>query len=86
MANVERLRTVEQQISSTVDEITKDFKDRIQLILSDNQLLPSNSLYENRTEKHRLILAQVPHTLAPSTLFKDGQQMTSDAFFEEMNV
>lgn len=33
-----------------------------------------------------MILAQVPHTLAPSTLFKDGQQMSSDAFFEEMNV
>lgn len=31
-------------------------------------------------------LAQVPQTLAPSTLFKDGQQMTSEAFFEEMNV
>lgn len=31
-------------------------------------------------------LAQVPHTLAPSTLIKDGQQMSSEAFFEEMNV
>ncbi|CAF0859728.1 unnamed protein product [Rotaria sordida] len=69
MANIERLRNVEQCITSTVDEITNEFKQRIQSILSDNQLL----------------LTQVPHTLAPSTLFKDGQQMTSEAFFDEMN-
>ncbi|CAF3431042.1 unnamed protein product [Rotaria sp. Silwood1] len=69
MANIERLRNVEQQITCTVDEITNEFKQRIQSILSDNQLL----------------LTQVPHTLAPSTLFKDGQQMTSEAFFDEMN-
>lgn len=43
MANIERLRTVERQITSNVDEIAKDFKDRIQWILSNNQLLPSNS-------------------------------------------
>ncbi|CAF3793426.1 unnamed protein product [Adineta steineri] len=69
MANIERIRNVEQQITSSVDEITNNFKQRIQSILSDNQLL----------------LTQVPHTLAPSTLFKDGQQMTSEAFFDEMN-
>lgn len=89
MANIERIRNTEQQITSTVDEMTNDFKERIQSILSDNKLLLSN------TEKHFLsfnkrkissYLAQVPHTLAPSTLFKDGQQMTSEAFFDEMNV
>ncbi|CAF3314623.1 unnamed protein product [Rotaria socialis] len=69
MANIERLRTVEQQITSTVDEITNEFKQRIQSVLSNNQLL----------------LTQVPHTLAPSTLFKDGQHMSSEAFFDEMN-
>ncbi|CAF0799877.1 unnamed protein product [Adineta steineri] len=69
MANIERIRNVEQQITSSVDEITNNFKQSIQSILSDNQLL----------------LTQVPHTLAPSTLFKDGQQMTSEAFFDEMN-
>lgn len=69
MANIERIRNVEQQITSTVDQMTNDFKERMQTILSDNQLL----------------LTQVPHTLAPSTLFKDGQQMSSEAFFDEMN-
>ncbi|CAF1588157.1 unnamed protein product [Adineta ricciae] len=69
MANIERLRNVEQQITSTVDEFTNDFKQRMQTILSQNQLL----------------LTQVPQTLAPSTLFKDGQQMSSEAFFDEMN-
>ncbi|CAF4966168.1 unnamed protein product, partial [Rotaria magnacalcarata] len=39
MANIERLRTVEQQITSTVDEITNEFKQRIQSVLSNNQLL-----------------------------------------------
>jgi hypothetical protein len=42
MANIERLRNVEQQITSTVDEATNNFKQRIQSILSDNQLLLSN--------------------------------------------
>ncbi len=42
MANIERLRTVEQQITFTVDEITNNFKERIQSILSENQLLLSN--------------------------------------------
>lgn len=86
MANIERLRNVEQQISSTVEETTKNFQERIQSILSENQLLPSKSPSLQHEDIHSFILAQVPHTLAPSTLFKDGQQMTSDAFFEEMNV
>ena len=47
MANIERLRNVEQQITSTVDEFTNDFKQRMQTILSQNQLLLS--------EKKRLI-------------------------------
>jgi hypothetical protein len=42
MANIERLRNVEQQITSTVDEITNNFKQCIQSILSENQLLLSN--------------------------------------------
>jgi regulator of replication initiation timing len=42
MANIERLRNVDQQITSTVDEITNNFKQRIQSILSENQLLLSN--------------------------------------------
>jgi len=42
MANIERIRNVEQQITSTVDEITNNFKQRIQSILSENQLLLSN--------------------------------------------
>ena len=41
MANIERLRSVQQEITSTVDQITNDFKQRMQSILSDNQLLPS---------------------------------------------
>ena len=41
MANIERLRNVEQQITSTVDEFTNDFKQRMQTILSQNQLLLS---------------------------------------------
>jgi ABC-type uncharacterized transport system fused permease/ATPase subunit len=43
MANIERIRNVEQQITSTVDEVTNDFKQRIQSIVSQNQLLLSNS-------------------------------------------
>lgn len=69
MANIERLRNAEQQITSTVDEMMNEFKQRIQSVLSNNELLPT----------------QVPHTMAPSTLVKDGQQMTSEAFFDEMN-
>ena len=42
MANIERLRNVEQQITSTVDELTNNFKENIQTILSNNQLLISN--------------------------------------------
>ncbi len=42
MANIERLRNVEQQITSTVDEVTNNFKQRVQSILSENQLLLSN--------------------------------------------
>ena len=42
MANIERLRHVEQQITSTVDDISNVFKQRIQSILSENQLLLSN--------------------------------------------
>lgn len=41
MANIERLRNVQEEITSTVDRITNDFKQRMQSILSDNQLLPS---------------------------------------------
>jgi regulator of replication initiation timing len=42
MANIERLRNVEQQITSTIDEVTNNFKQRIQSIISENQLLLSN--------------------------------------------
>jgi hypothetical protein len=42
MANIDRMRNAEQKISSTVDEATNDFKQRIQSIFSENQLLLSN--------------------------------------------
>jgi hypothetical protein len=38
MANIERLRNTEQQITSAVNEVTNDFKQRIQSIISENQL------------------------------------------------
>ena len=88
MANVERLRTAEQQITSTVDEVMNEFKQRIQSVLSNNQLLPSEPTTSGRMHETRcsVLSAQVPHTMAASTLVKDGQQMTSEAFFDEMNV
>ncbi|CAF0772775.1 unnamed protein product [Adineta steineri] len=89
MANIERIRNVEQQITSSVDEITNNFKQRIQSILSDNQLLltqvPHTLAPSTLFKDGQQMTTQVPHTLAPSTLFKDGQQMTSEAFFDEMN-
>ena len=42
MANIDRMRNAEQKISSAVDEATNDFKQRIQSIFSENQLLLSN--------------------------------------------
>ena len=42
MANVERMRNAEQQITSAIEKATNDFKERIQSIFSDNQLLSSN--------------------------------------------
>jgi len=51
MANIERLRNVEQQITSTVDEVTNNFKQRIQSILSENQLQLSN--YQASKKKTR---------------------------------
>ena len=45
MANIERIRNVEQQITSTVDQMTNDFKERMQTILSDNQLLLSRKTF-----------------------------------------
>jgi regulator of replication initiation timing len=50
MANIERLRNVEQQITSTVDEATNNFKQRIQSILSENQLQLSNYQASKKTE------------------------------------
>lgn len=47
MANIERLRNVEQQITSSVDEITNEFKQRVQSILSDNQLSLSKNIKQN---------------------------------------
>lgn len=41
MANIERIRNIDEQITSTVDEVTNDFKQRIQSILSNNQILLS---------------------------------------------
>jgi regulator of replication initiation timing len=51
MANIERLRNVDQQITSTVDDLTNDFKQRIQSILSENQLLLSNKKVFNLSIK-----------------------------------
>ena len=50
MSNIERLRNVEQQITSTVDEVSNNFKQRIQSILSENQLLLSIII---KSYKHR---------------------------------
>ena len=44
MANVERLRNVEEQISTTTETLTNDFKRQIQSILSENQLLISKKI------------------------------------------
>jgi hypothetical protein len=55
MANIERIRNVEQQITSTVDAVTNDFKQRIQSILSGNQLLPSRTNVFFAVEKTNLL-------------------------------
>ena len=55
MANVELLRNVEQQITATVDEVTNDFKQRMQSILSGNQLLLSTVDFEVFREHCRLL-------------------------------
>ena len=36
MANIERIRNIDQQITSTVEQMANDFKERMQTILSDN--------------------------------------------------
>lgn len=58
MANVERLRNVEQQVTATVDELTHDFKQRMQSILSDNQLLLSSVEWEIWDEHDHLLFTQ----------------------------
>lgn len=54
MANIERLRNVEQQITSTVDQITSEFKERIQTVLSENQLLLSRNIFIKKIRKKDL--------------------------------
>lgn len=53
MGNIERLRNIEEAISAAVDQLNKTFKERIQSILTDNQLLLSKQLLVISLDKRR---------------------------------